>query len=197
MIDTGATRAEILAKTGAVLGCAGANLTVNEGEISRADGPVGLGQVDPAARRQRAQHTCRAARSWSRTATRMVDVVTCDAGDAARACARSRSPWCSSSSRCCRGARCEENVGFGLELAGVPEAERKERVDRQLKLVGLDQWAEEIRARALRRHAAARRPGARLRHRSADPADGRAVLGARSADPHQAAGRAAAAAGRR
>jgi glycine betaine/proline transport system ATP-binding protein len=35
----------------------------------------------------------------------------------------------------------EENVGFGLELAGVPDAERKERVARQLKLVNLDQWA--------------------------------------------------------
>jgi glycine betaine/proline transport system ATP-binding protein len=34
-----------------------------------------------------------------------------------------------------------ENVGFGLELSGVPEAERKQRVERQLKLVGLDQWA--------------------------------------------------------
>ena len=35
----------------------------------------------------------------------------------------------------------EENVGFGLELAGMPDAERKARVDKQLKLVGLDQWA--------------------------------------------------------
>ena len=35
----------------------------------------------------------------------------------------------------------EENVGFGLELAGVPDADRKERVARQLKLVNLDQWA--------------------------------------------------------
>jgi glycine betaine/proline transport system ATP-binding protein len=34
-----------------------------------------------------------------------------------------------------------ENVGFGLELAGVPDAERKAKVDKQLKLVGLDQWA--------------------------------------------------------
>ncbi len=30
---------------------------------------------------------------------------------------------------------------LGLELAGMPEAERKQKVDRQLKLVGLDQWA--------------------------------------------------------
>ncbi|TIS93738.1 MAG: ATP-binding cassette domain-containing protein, partial [Mesorhizobium sp.] len=35
----------------------------------------------------------------------------------------------------------EENVGLGLELAGVPDAERKERVHRQLKLVNLDQWS--------------------------------------------------------
>ncbi len=34
-----------------------------------------------------------------------------------------------------------ENAGFGLELAGVPEAERNAKVDKQLKLVGLDQWA--------------------------------------------------------
>ncbi|MBB5576486.1 MULTISPECIES: choline ABC transporter ATP-binding protein [Rhizobium] len=34
-----------------------------------------------------------------------------------------------------------ENVGFGLELAGVPEAERKKRVDEQLQLVNLTQWA--------------------------------------------------------
>src|SRR5690606_5000612 len=35
----------------------------------------------------------------------------------------------------------EENVGFALELAGIPDAERKSRVEEQLKLVGLSQWA--------------------------------------------------------
>jgi len=34
-----------------------------------------------------------------------------------------------------------QNVGFGLELAGMDEATRKTKVDAQLKLVGLDQWA--------------------------------------------------------
>ncbi|MGV1755923.1 choline ABC transporter ATP-binding protein [Rhizobium sp. P44RR-XXIV] len=34
-----------------------------------------------------------------------------------------------------------DNVGFGLELAGVPDAERKKRVDEQLQLVNLTQWA--------------------------------------------------------
>ena len=35
-----------------------------------------------------------------------------------------------------------ENVGLGLELSGVGKAERKERVDRQLELVKLSEWAE-------------------------------------------------------
>jgi glycine betaine/proline transport system ATP-binding protein len=34
-----------------------------------------------------------------------------------------------------------ENAGFGLELAGVSEAERKARVMKQLELVGLTPWA--------------------------------------------------------
>jgi glycine betaine/proline transport system ATP-binding protein len=36
----------------------------------------------------------------------------------------------------------EQNVGFGLELSGIAEAERRERVSKQLKLVGLEQWAQ-------------------------------------------------------
>src|SRR5690606_27984753 len=35
-----------------------------------------------------------------------------------------------------------ENVGFGLELAGVPEAERRKHVGEQLELVSLSQWAD-------------------------------------------------------
>ena len=44
MVDKGATRAEILEKTGNVLGCAGANLTVHEGEISVLMGLSGSGK---------------------------------------------------------------------------------------------------------------------------------------------------------
>jgi glycine betaine/proline transport system ATP-binding protein len=35
----------------------------------------------------------------------------------------------------------EENVGFGLELGGMPTSERKARVAAQLELVGLKDWA--------------------------------------------------------
>lgn len=37
-----------------------------------------------------------------------------------------------------------DNVGFGLEVAGVPKAERAQRVSEQLELVGLDQWADKM-----------------------------------------------------
>jgi glycine betaine/proline transport system ATP-binding protein len=36
-----------------------------------------------------------------------------------------------------------ENVGFGLELSGVPAKERAEKVAAQLDLVGLSQWADQ------------------------------------------------------
>jgi glycine betaine/proline transport system ATP-binding protein len=35
-----------------------------------------------------------------------------------------------------------ENVGLGLEMGGMKKAERRERVDAQLALVGLSQWAD-------------------------------------------------------
>ena len=160
------------------------------------DGPVRLRQVDAAARRQPAEHRQRAARCWCKDGDKMVDVVSCDEATLRRLRQKQVAmvfqqfgllPW----------RTVEENVGLGLELAGMPEAERKERVATPAQAGQPRPVGEEIRARAVGRHAAARRPGPRLRHRSADPVDGRAVLGARSADPHQAAGRAAAAAGER
>ena len=75
-----------------------------------------------------------------RDGNKMVDVVTCDEatlrhvrqGQVAMVFQQfALLPW----------RTVAENVGFGLELAGVPEAERKAKVDKQLKLVGLDQWA--------------------------------------------------------
>ena len=44
MIDRGASREEILAETGSVLGCAGANLTVETGEICVLMGLSGSGK---------------------------------------------------------------------------------------------------------------------------------------------------------
>jgi glycine betaine/proline transport system ATP-binding protein len=139
MVDAGATRAEILASTGAVLGCAGANLTVNEGEISVLMGLSGSGKSTLLRAVNRLNVVTRG-QVMVRDGDRMVDMVSCD--DATLRRVRQKTvamvfqqfgllPW----------RTVEENVGFGLELAGVPEAERKARVDRQLQLVHLDQWA--------------------------------------------------------
>ncbi|MFE0014738.1 choline ABC transporter ATP-binding protein [Mesorhizobium sp. NPDC059054] len=139
MVDKGATRAEILEQTGNVLGCAGANLTVNEGEISVLMGLSGSGKSTLLRAVNRLNIVSRG-QVMVKNGDGMVDVVSCD--DATLRQLRQHQvamvfqqfgllPW----------RTVEENVGFGLELAGVPEAERKARVEKQLKLVNLDSWA--------------------------------------------------------
>jgi glycine betaine/proline transport system ATP-binding protein len=139
MVDKGATRAEILEKTGNVLGCAGANLTVHEGEISVLMGLSGSGKSTLLRAVNRLNIVTRG-QVMVKDGDRTVDVVSCD--DATLRRLRQKQvamvfqqfgllPW----------RTVEENVGLGLELAGVPDAERRERVAKQLKLVGLDQWS--------------------------------------------------------
>ncbi|MFC5386104.1 choline ABC transporter ATP-binding protein [Aquamicrobium segne] len=139
MLDQGASREEILAATGAVLGCAGASLTVRQGDISVLMGLSGSGKSTLLRAVNRLNVVSRGS-VMVHDGDQMVDVVNCDAATLRRLRQKQVAmvfqqfgllPW----------RTVEENVGFGLELAGVPEAERRERVENQLKLVGLDQWA--------------------------------------------------------
>ena len=139
MVDAGKTRAEILEKTGNVLGCAGANLTVHEGEISVLMGLSGSGKSTLLRAVNRLNVVSRG-QVLVKDGDKTVDVVTCDEATLRRLRQKQVAmvfqqfgllPW----------RTVEENVGFGLELAGVPEAERKARVQKQLKLVNLDPWA--------------------------------------------------------
>jgi glycine betaine/proline transport system ATP-binding protein len=139
MVDAGASRTEILERTGNVLGCAGANLTVNEGEISVLMGLSGSGKSTLLRAVNRLNIVSRG-QVLVRDNGKMVDVVSCDEATLRRVRQKTVAmvfqqfgllPW----------RTVEENVGFGLELAGMPEAERRARVDKQLKLVHLDQWA--------------------------------------------------------
>lgn len=139
LIDSGATRAEILEQTGNVLGCAGASLTVNEGEISVLMGLSGSGKSTLLRAVNRLNVVSRG-QVLVKDGDGTVDVVTCDEATLRRLRQKQVAmvfqqfgllPW----------RTVEENVGLGLELAGVPEAERKERVNKQLKLVHLDQWS--------------------------------------------------------
>ena len=139
MLDKGATRAEILEKTGNVLGCAGANLTVNEGEISVLMGLSGSGKSTLLRAVNRLNIVSRG-QVMVKNGDGMVDVVSCDEATLRQLRQHQVAmvfqqfgllPW----------RTVEENVGLGLELAGVPDAERKTRVDKQLKLVNLDPWS--------------------------------------------------------
>lgn len=139
MVDKGATRAEILEQTGNVLGCAGANLTVNEGEISVLMGLSGSGKSTLLRAVNRLNIVSRG-QVMVKNGNGMVDVVSCDEATLRQLRQHQVAmvfqqfgllPW----------RTVEENVGLGLELAGVPEAERKTRVEKQLKLVNLDPWA--------------------------------------------------------
>jgi glycine betaine/proline transport system ATP-binding protein len=140
MVDAGATRDQILAETGAVLGAAGVSLGVERGEICVLMGLSGSGKSTIMRAVNRLNTVARGA-VLVEHGGKTVDVVSCD--DATLRDLRMHTvsmvfqqfallPW--------RTVR--ENVGFGLELRGVGSAERKRIVDEKLALVGLTNWAD-------------------------------------------------------
>ena len=84
----------------------------------------------------------------------------------------------------------ETNVRFGLMTRGVPEARGGAARRGRAAARRPHQIPQALSAPALRRHAPAQRDRARLRHRSGDAVDGRAVRRARCAEPRDPAGRA-------
>jgi glycine betaine/proline transport system ATP-binding protein len=139
MVDAGKTRDEIGAETGLVLGVADATLTIHEGEILVLMGLSGSGKST----------LLRAVNGLAPVVRGEVEVKT-ESG--------TLNPY-RTSPRSLREFRMHtvsmvfqqfallpwrtvaENVGFGLELAGMPDAERRTRVTEQLELVNLGQWA--------------------------------------------------------
>ena len=139
MIDAGKSRDEIGRETGLVLGVAGASLAINEGEILVLMGLSGSGKstllravngLAPVVRGEVVVNT----------AANPINPYTCSAKALREFRMRTVAmvfqqfallPW----------RTVADNVGFGLELAGMPEAERNARVEEQLHLVNLTQWA--------------------------------------------------------
>jgi glycine betaine/proline transport system ATP-binding protein len=140
LMDEGKSREEIEAATGQVLGVHDCTLDVEEGEIVVLMGLSGSGKstllravngLNPVVRGGVRVHD----------GSGLIDVVKADARTLRRLRTRRIAmvfqqfgllPW----------RTVAENVGFGLELAGVPENERRERVAKQLTLVHLETWAE-------------------------------------------------------
>ena len=141
LVDQGKTRAEIQAETGQVLGVAHCSLKIHEGEIVVLMGLSGSGKstllravngLNPVVR--------------GRAEVRMGDGSWADPHAVSRARLRKLRqervamvfqqfgllPW--------RTVR--DNVAFGMEIAGLPRAERYAKVDEQLALVGLEGWGD-------------------------------------------------------
>jgi glycine betaine/proline transport system ATP-binding protein len=139
LIDQGKSREEIKHATGLVLGVAGASLDIREGEILVLMGLSGSGKST----------LLRAVNGLAPVVRGDVKVATpqgyinpyrCSPAQLRKLRSENVSmvfqqfgllPW----------RNVADNVGFGLELAGVPEAERKKRVAQQLELVKLNDWA--------------------------------------------------------
>jgi glycine betaine/proline transport system ATP-binding protein len=139
MIDAGASRDEILAKTGCVLGAAGIDLSVQRGEICVLMGLSGSGKSTVLRAVNRLNAVARGA-VLVEHAGGQVDVTSCSAAVLRELRMRTVAtvfqqfallPW--------RTVR--ENVAFGLELRGMGSVERARIVDEKLAMVGLSAWA--------------------------------------------------------
>jgi glycine betaine/proline transport system ATP-binding protein len=140
LLDKGATRTEILSQCGAILGVADATLDVGEGEITVLMGLSGSGKSTLMRAVNGLNRPVRGAVHVNEDG-KMVDVASCDA-DVLRRIRMRRVAMVFQQFALLPWRTVAENAGFGLELAGVPEAERKTRVMKQLELVGLAPWAQ-------------------------------------------------------
>ncbi|MGB7263316.1 MAG: choline ABC transporter ATP-binding protein [Albidovulum sp.] len=140
LMDQGMERADIQRQTGQILGVHDCSLTVETGEILVLMGLSGSGKSTLLRAVNGLNPVCRG------KVTIHDDGWSCEVGAAntpdllkvRRECVAmvfqqfGLLPW--------RSVR--ENVGLGLELGGQTPAQRREKVDSQLALVGLSDWAE-------------------------------------------------------
>lgn len=140
MIDDGRERAEIQEATGQILGVAGCSLDIIEGEVLVLMGLSGSGKstllrgINGLNSVIRGSVEVKAGENW-------INPESCSKEELRNLRLNHVSmvfqqfgllPW----------RTVKDNVGFGLELAGQPKSEVKARVDEQLALVGLSDWAE-------------------------------------------------------
>ncbi len=140
LMDEGRERSEIKEKTGQVLGVHNCNLTVSEGEILVLMGLSGSGKSTLLRAVNGLNPVCRGEVRIN-DGSGMVSVTNAGKEDL-RKLRLSRVAMVFQQFGLLPWRTVRENVGLGLELAAVPASERRTRVDAQLELVGLADWAE-------------------------------------------------------
>ncbi len=138
MIDAGKTRQDIQAETGQILGVAGATFDINEGEVIVLMGLSGSGKSTLLRAVNGLNPVIRGSVSV-KDGERTINPATCSEEEL-RHLRRKRIAMVFQQFALLPWRTVAENVGFGLELAGMPDQERKGKVEEQLKLVGLDGW---------------------------------------------------------
>ena len=142
MSDQGATREQIRDRLGAIMGTFKVNLDVRPGEICVLMGLSGSGK-STVLRAINGLNPVSRGSVLVRHGGKPVDVTRCTSSTLRDIRLKTVSmvfqqfgllPW--------RNVR--DNIGFGLEIRGIPTAERTRIVDEKLALVGLSTWADKM-----------------------------------------------------
>jgi glycine betaine/proline transport system ATP-binding protein len=137
-LDSGATREELAAECGVILGVAGASLAISPGEICVMMGLSGSGKSTLLRAANRLNPVTRG-QVLVADAAGAIDIARCGADDLRRI-RRQRVAMVFQQFGLLPWRTVAENIGLGLELRGESPAQRDRIVARQLELVGLAQW---------------------------------------------------------
>jgi glycine betaine/proline transport system ATP-binding protein len=139
LLDQGLERDEIRDKTGLVVGVNKANLKINKGEICVLMGLSGSGKSSLLRCINGLNNTTRGSIEIDHEGE-VIDLVSADA-DTLRAVRTKRMSMVFQKFALMPWLTVAQNVAMPLELQGIDKKEIKQRVDAQLELVGLQQWA--------------------------------------------------------
>lgn len=142
MLDKGSSRQDIIYATGDTVGVDNATIDIQEGEICVLMGLSGSGKSSLLRAINGLNKTSRG-KLLVQDGSEMVDIASCDRATLLHMRSKRVSmvfqnfalmPWLS----------VVDNVAFGLEMQGMSKSERRKKAMEQLKMVGLDQWADKL-----------------------------------------------------
>ncbi|MEP2947231.1 MAG: choline ABC transporter ATP-binding protein [Lentilitoribacter sp.] len=140
LMDEGKSREDIQSECGQILGVHNCSLDVNEGEILVLMGLSGSGKSTLLRSVNGLNKVVRGAVNVN-TGDGMVDVASASKTQL-KQIRRSRVAMVFQQFGLLPWRTVSDNVGFGLEVAGVKPSEKQARVKQQLELVGLSDWAD-------------------------------------------------------